>query len=186
MLLQPKNFYQYQREAIGHQLSHDYSMLWLQMGLGKTPITLTTVVDRMRAGTVKKTLIFGPLRVIHSVWAKEARKWEHTKHLRFSVMHGTPQERLRAMFADADVFLCNYENMNWLAEQLDHFYLSQGKELPFEFVVYDEISKLKNAQTRRMKGGTRIKLDKLLHQRLQRVEVHTDSCRCSVDRAQDQ
>jgi len=161
MLLQPKDFYQYQREAITHQLTHDKSMLWLQMGLGKTPISLTTIVDRMRAGTVKKTLIFGPLRVIHSVWAKEARKWEHTKHLRFSVMHGTPQDRTRAMFADADIFLCNYENMNWLAEQLDHFYLSQGKELPFEFVIYDEISKLKNAQTRRMKGGTRIKKDKL-------------------------
>lgn len=135
-------------------------MLWLGMGLGKTPITLTTIVDRMRAGQVKKTLIYGPLRVIQAVWARESRKWSHTKHLRFSVIHGTKEKRARALFADADIYLINYENMNWLAEQLDHYYLSQGKELPFQMVVYDEVSKLKNSTTLRMKGGKRDRKDR--------------------------
>ena len=142
-ILTPQQLYDYQRECVMHQLTHDDSMLWLQMGLGKTPITLTTIVDRMRAGQVKKTLIFGPLRVIQAVWAREARKWTHTKHLRFSVIHGTKEKRARALFADADIYLINYESMNWLAETLDHYYLSQGKPLPFQFAVYDEISKLK-------------------------------------------
>jgi ERCC4-related helicase len=121
-LLKPSQLHDYQRECVMHQLQHDDSMLWLQMGLGKTPITLTTIVDRMRAGHVKKVLIFGPLRVIQAVWAREARKWEHTKHLRFSVMHGSAEKRERALFADADIYLCNYENMNWLAEKLLHYY----------------------------------------------------------------
>lgn len=124
-----------------------------------TPITLTTIVDRMRAGQVQKTLIFGPLRVIQAVWAREARKWTHTNHLRFSVIHGNKEKRSRALFVDADVYLCNYENMSWLAEILCHYYLDQDKPLPFQFVVYDEVSKLKNSTTLRMKGGNRDRKD---------------------------
>lgn len=142
-----------------HQLQHSDSMLWLKMGLGKTPVTLTSIVDRMRAGQVQKTLIFGPLRVIQAVWAREARKWSHTCHLRFSVLHGAKEKRARALFADADIYLCNYENMSWLAEQLLHYYIDQDKELPFQMVVYDEVSKLKNSTTLRMKGGHRDRMD---------------------------
>ncbi len=169
-LLQPNQLHEYQRECVMHQLQHDDSMLWLQMGLGKTPITLTTIIDRMRAGHVKKTLIFGPLRVIQAVWHREARKWEHTKHLRFSVIHGTRDKKERALFADADVYLCNYENMNWLAEQLIHYYISQDKPIPFDFVVYDEVSKMKNSTTKRMGGGTRDVIDKWGAE--QKVKIH--------------
>jgi SNF2 family DNA or RNA helicase len=158
-LLQPQQLHDYQKQCVMHMLQHDDSMLWLGMGLGKTPVTLTTVVDRMRAGQVQKTLVFGPLRVIQAVWAREARKWSHTKHLRFSVVHGTKEKRSRALFADADIYLINYEAMNWLAEQLDHYYISQGKPLPFQMVVYDEVSKLKNSTTLRMAGGNRDRKD---------------------------
>ena len=159
-MLNPNQLHDYQRQCVIHQLTHPDSMLWLQMGLGKTPITLTTIVDRMNAGLVQKTLIFGPLRVIQAVWAREARKWSHTKHLRFSVVHGNKERRQTALFADADIYLTNYENMNWLAQELDHYYLSQDKQLPFDMVVYDEVSKLKNSTTLRMKGGTRDRKDR--------------------------
>lgn len=159
-LLKPQQLHDYQRECVLHQLKHNNSMLWLQMGLGKTPITLTSIVDRMRSGIVKKVLIFGPLRVIQSVWTREARKWEHTKHLRFSVVHGNADVRLRALFTDADVYLINYENMNWLAETLTHYYLSRNQPLPFQMVVYDEVSKLKNSTSMRMVGGTRDRKDR--------------------------
>lgn len=159
MLLTPQQLFAYQRECILHQLYNTDSMLWLGMGLGKTPITLTTIVDRMRAQQVQKTLIFGPLRVIQAVWAREARKWSHTNHLRFSVVHGNKEKRLRSLFADADIYLINYENMNWLAQTLDHYYISQDKPLPFQMVVYDEVSKLKNSTSLRIKGGTRDRKD---------------------------
>lgn len=159
-LLKPQQLYDYQKECVMHMLYNNDTMLWLQMGLGKTPITLTAIVDRMRAGHVRKTLVFGPLRVIQSVWHREARKWEHTRHLKFSIIHGTPEQRKRAMFAQADVYLCNYENMNWLAQELAHYYLSQNKALPFEMVVYDEVSKMKNSTALRMAGGKRDRVDK--------------------------
>lgn len=159
-LLTPQQLHSYQRECVMHQLHHDDSMLWLQMGLGKTPVTLTSIVDRMRAGQVQKTLIFGPLRVIQAVWARESRKWTHTKHLRFSVIHGTKEKRLRALFTEADIYLINYENMNWLAQTLEHYYLAQDKPLPFQMLVYDEVSKMKNSTSLRMKGGNRDRKDK--------------------------
>lgn len=130
-------------------------MLWLGMGLGKTIITLTAIVDRIRTGEIQKVLVWGPVRVITSVWAREARKWSHTRHLRFSVIHGDPDKRKRAMFADADIYLCNYENMNWLAEQLKIYCLDRGRPLPYQMVVYDEVSKLKDSTSLRMKGGNR-------------------------------
>lgn len=159
-LLTPQQLFDFQRECYFHMMNHDDSMLWLQMGMGKTPITLTVILDRMRAGQVQKTLIFGPLRVIQSVWVRESRKWSHTRHLRFSTMHGTREKRSRAMFADADIYLINYESMNWLAQQLDHYYLSQDKPLPFQMVVYDEVSKLKSSTTLRMAGGNRDRKDR--------------------------
>ena len=159
-LMKPQQLYDYQRECILHMLQNDDCMLWLQMGLGKTPITLTAMVDRMRAGQVRKTLVFGPLRVIQAVWHREALKWEHTRHLRFSVMHGDIHRRRRALFADADVYLCNYENMNWLAYELAHYFTSQGKPLPFEMIVYDEVSKMKNSTAQRMAGGKRDRVDR--------------------------
>jgi SNF2 family DNA or RNA helicase len=130
-------------------------MLFLGTGLGKTIITLTTIVDRMRAGQVQKTLIFGPLRVIQAVWEREARKWSHTAHLRFSTLHGPRDKRQRALFSQADIFLVNYEQMNWLAGELDRYYLRQDRPLPFQSVVYDECSKLKSSTTVRMAGGDR-------------------------------
>jgi len=159
-MLKPSNLFEYQRKAVLHQLYHDKSMLWLGCGLGKTPTTLTTIDHRMRAGQVQKTLVFGPLRVIHAVWEREARKWEHTKHLRFSVIHGNEKKRLRQLFASADIYLCNYENMGWLSNVLDHYYISQGKPLPFQMVVYDEITRVKNSNSQRVAGGniTRQKL----------------------------
>jgi len=154
MMLTPEQLRAKQRQAILHQLQHSESMLWMGCGTGKTCVTLTTIEHRMRAQQVRKTLVFGPVRVIHAVWEREARKWEHLQHLRFSVV-GWPnaKKRTRALFADADIYLCNYENMAWLANTLDKYYISQGKPLPFEMVVYDEITQVKNSTSVRISGG---------------------------------
>lgn len=159
-MLKPSQLHDYQRECVLHLLYNPDAMLWLQMGLGKTAVTLTALVERMRSGQIQKILIFGPLRVIQSVWSTECRKWEHTRHLRCAIMHGTKQKRLRELFSNADIYLINYENMNWLADTLKYYYLDQGKPLPFQAVVYDEVSKLKDSTLVRMTGGNRDKKDR--------------------------
>lgn len=155
-MLKPNQFFGYQRKAILHQLHHDESMLWLDMGLGKTPITLTSIERRIRSGQIKKCLVVGPIRVITAVWEREARKWEHTKDLSFSLIRGPEPQRLRALFREADIYLINYENLAWFSNVLTHFYLDKKQDLPFQMVVYDEVSKMKNSQAQRMKGGKRV------------------------------
>jgi len=169
-LLQRHQLHDYQVEAVNHMNAHHHSMLWLGCGLGKTAITLASIVDRMNAGQVQKTLIVAPIRVIHSVWAQEAAKWEFSKHLRFSIIHGTPDRRSRAMFADADVHLINYESLSWFCEQLKHYYTSQGKPIPYQSIVYDEITKVKTSTSKRIAGGyvDRVREDGTEH----RIKVH--------------
>lgn len=167
-MLSPQNLKSYQRECVLKMLYNPEIMLWLQMGLGKTIITLTTIVDLMRAGKVKKTIIFGPIKVIESVWTTEAKKWEHTKHLRFSIIRETPEKRLRALFRDADIYLVNYEMMNWLSENFEKYF--QGKDLPWQCIVYDEISKVKHSTSLRVMGGVRDREDK--HGEIFKIKVH--------------
>lgn len=150
-MLQKNDLHNYQVEGVNHLNTHPRSMLWAFLGAGKTLMTLTSIVDRMNAGQVQKVLILAPLRVCHSVWAKEASKWEHTKHLTFSVVHGTEKQRKQALYSNADVYLINYEGINWLTELLLKYYIDLKKQLPFQMCVYDEISCLKNSQSVRMK-----------------------------------
>lgn len=155
-LLKPDLIRDYQLDNIDFMGENDQVMLWLGCGLGKTIITLTDIVNKINADKVKKVLIFGPIRVIEAVWEREAKKWSHTKHLQFSLLRGTPQQRKRALYRKADIYLCNYENMNWLAELL----LKEFKVFPFDYVVYDEITKVKDSTSMRVAGGTRDKTDK--------------------------
>lgn len=150
MIFTKDHLYDYQKVAVHHILNRDVSMLWLDMGLGKTAITLTAITELMNRNQISKVLIFGPVRVVTTVWEREAAKWEHTKHLQFGLMHGNKAKRLRVLHSDADIYLCNYENMNWLVNEIFNFNITK-----FDMVVYDEVSKLKNANSLRMAGGVR-------------------------------
>lgn len=158
-MLEPADLYDYQRDAVRYGLTRQDTMYWLGLGLGKTSIALTVAVDRMRAGQVNKILVLGPLRVVQSVWHTEARKWSHLQHLRFSMVLGNANERRRALFAKADVFLVNYDNLNWLAEELSHYFVDRGHPVPFDMCIYDEVTKCKNSTSVRINGGKRDVID---------------------------
>jgi SNF2 family DNA or RNA helicase len=134
-------------------------MLWLDMGLGKTIITLTSLAHLIRTQYLRGVVIVAPIRVIRLVWRQEAAKWQHTKHLKFSMVTGTRDQRTRALLRPADIYLINYENLGWLAETLQTYFVKKDKPLPFNGVVWDEISKCKNSATNRVKAVKKI-LDK--------------------------
>lgn len=155
-LLTPNLLHDYQKRAINHQCSHPNSMLWLAMGLGKTIITLTSIAHLIQSRWLKGVLIVAPLRVIRLVWRQEAAKWSHTKGLKFSLVVGTRDQRTRALLAPADVYLLNYDNLGWIAEVLNTYFIEKGRELPFEGIVWDEVSKMKNSTTQRVKSVLKI------------------------------
>jgi SNF2 family DNA or RNA helicase len=149
-MLTPDLLHPYQQKAVNHQCTHQQSMLWLDMGLGKTVITLTSIAHLLSTGFLRGVVIVAPIRVIRLVWRQEAAKWEHTKHLKFSVMAGTRDQRTRALLQHADIYLVNFENMKWLAQTLDTYFVKKKKPIPFDGLVIDEVSKVKNSTTNRV------------------------------------
>ena len=160
-MLTPNLLHDYQKKAVNFQCSQPNTMLWLDMGLGKTVITLTTIAHLVKTQFLKGVLIVAPIRVIRLVWRQEAAKWEHTKHLQFSMVTGTKDQRTRALLRPADIYMTNYENLRWMSETLHTYFVSKGKDLPFTGIVWDEISKMKNSATDRVKA-TKTILDKFV------------------------
>lgn len=150
------HLHEYQQRAVNFQCTRAASMLWLDPGLGKTAITLTSLSHLLSVGFLRGVVIVAPIRVCRLVWRQESSKWSHTKHLRFSMLTGTRDQRTRALLRPADVYLLNYENLGWLAEVLHTYYISKGKQTPFNGLVWDEISKCKNSTTERVKNTMKI------------------------------
>ena len=135
--------------------------MFLDPGLGKTSITLAWILRLKEANPKEKILVIAPIRVCHSVWPNEIAKWDEFKHLKCSIVHGTPAKRLKALQADADIYLVNPEGVPWLTE------LVGKRELPWSTLVIDESSKFKNW------GSKRVKALKPLLQRFKRRLILT-------------
>ena len=138
----------YQRKAIVHTLDHKLVMLWLDCGLGKTVVSLTTILHLTNTFDVWGVLIVGPMRVVQTVWMQEAAEWAHTQGLTFSLIHGKRETRVRALRRKVDIYLVNYENLKWLTDELQSVYLSAGRPLPFNMLILDEITRVKKTRTK--------------------------------------
>ena len=156
-LLTREHMHTYQANAQIHQMTCPKSMLWLSTGIGKSIITLTTILDRLNANQIDRVLVVAPVRVLFSVWDNiESKKWNHTKDLRADVIHGTEMKRIQVLTGSkADILCINPELMNWLTTYLLKYYIAKGKPLPFQMIVYDEITKFKNAKSARYDGSKR-------------------------------
>lgn len=141
----------YQRYAAEFIIAHLVSALLLDMGLGKTSITLTAINDLLfDSFEVHKVLVVAPLRVARDTWSAEIEKWEHLKNLRYSVVIGTAQERLKALTTPADIYIINRENIQWLVEE-------SGLPFDFDMAVIDELSSFKNHQSKRFRAFMKVR-----------------------------
>ena len=145
------DLHKYQHRMIDFIYTTPKCALWAGLGLGKTITTLTAIVDLIDSMAVSKVLIVAPLRVANSVWHKEAANWQHTKHLKFSIVTGSEKERLSALHKTADVYVINRENVHWIVEHLkkDELYTRFWK---FDMIVLDEASSFKSASSQRFKA----------------------------------
>ncbi|MDD6991762.1 MAG: DEAD/DEAH box helicase [Oscillospiraceae bacterium] len=144
----PHNYQQY---AIDYIESHSISAVLLDMGLGKTSITLTAINDLLfDSFDVHKVLVVAPLRVARDTWSAEIEKWSHLKDLRYSVVVGTERERLKALSIPADIYIINRENVQWLIED-------SGFPFDFDMAVIDELSSFKNHQSKRFKAFMKVR-----------------------------
>lgn len=144
----------YQAKAIDFIVDHPNCALFLDMGLGKSVVTLTAI-QRLKDDylEIRKVLVVAPKSVARNTWPTEARKWDHLKDLRISVVMGTAAQRKRALEADADVYVVNRENLVWLVDYCDLTLVRWD----FNCVVLDESSSFKNPQARRYKAIRRMR-----------------------------
>lgn len=138
----------YQAFCINYIKTHPVSALFLDMGLGKTVITLTAIRDLMLDELlVTKTLVIAPLRVARDTWPAETRKWDHLNDLDISVIVGDLRVRESAVSKSALIYIINRENIKWLVE----YYERNGIQWDFDCVVIDELSSFKNYHSQRFK-----------------------------------
>lgn len=136
----------YQKYCIDRIISDSSLGLFLDMGLGKTVITLTAVNELIyNRFEVGKVLVIAPKKVAETTWTNEAQKWEHLHNLRISRVIGTLAQRVRALNTPADVYVINRENVPWLVEY-------DRNSWRFDMVVIDELSSFKSSKAQRFRS----------------------------------
>lgn len=136
--------HKYQEYAVNYILEHKECALILDMGLGKTVITLTALKSLiLDSFEVRKALVVAPLRVARDTWPDEIQKWEHLSMLKYSVAIGDEDTRINAIKQNAQITIINRENIPWLI---------QNTEFDYDMVVIDELSSFKNAKSKRFKA----------------------------------
>ena len=139
----PHNYQQFATERI---VSDACLGLFLEMGLGKTVITLTAINElRYKRWAVSRCLVVAPKKVAEATWSKEAQKWDHLQHLRIVPVLGSAAKRIQALNTPGDIWVTNRENVPWLVEYYRNAW-------PFDMVVLDESSSFKNPQSKRFKA----------------------------------
>ena len=136
----------YQRYCINRLIAEPALGLFLDMGLGKTVITLTAINDlRYNRFAVRRVLVIAPKKVAEDTWTREAGKWDHLKLLRVVPALGSLKKRIRALNSPGDVYVVSRDNVQWL---VDYY----RNDWPFDMVVIDELSSFKNPQAKRFKS----------------------------------
>ncbi|WP_295163319.1 DEAD/DEAH box helicase [Selenomonas sp. F0473] len=139
----------YQQYAIDFIESHKTAAVLLDMGLGKTVITLTALNELLFDHfEISRVLVIAPLRVARNTWPQEIGKWEHLNHIRYSVAVGTEKERLHALRQQVSLYIINRENVPWLVEKTDFSY---------DAIVIDELSSFKNWSSKRFKALMKVR-----------------------------
>ncbi len=138
--------HEYQRFVIDYIKKNPIAAVFLDMGLGKTSITLTALNDLLfDSFDVHRILVVAPLRVARNTWSSEIKKWEHLQDLQYSIVVGTEKERMTALEKRADIYIINRENVQWLVEK-------SGKKFDYDMVVVDELSSFKNHEAKRFRA----------------------------------
>ena len=143
--------HKYQSYATDFIISHPSAASLLDMGLGKSVITLSAIFDLcLDSFLVRKVLVIAPLRVARDTWPTEIEKWDHLRGLSYSVAVGTEVERKAALMQRVSVYIINRENVSWLIEE-------SGLPFDYDMVVIDELSSFKSYQAKRFRSLLKVR-----------------------------
>ena len=139
----------YQTYAKDFVLGHPYCGLILDMGLGKSVITLTALWDLiLDSFDLRRVLVVAPKRVAEDTWPREIEKWEHLKGLTYSLVLGSEKQRRAALQRRAFLYIINRENIAWLVE---------NTRWRFDALVIDELSSFKSSKAQRFRALKKVR-----------------------------
>ena len=146
MKYNPHNYQSFAAEFI---LEHPVCCLMLDMGLGKTVVTLSALWElTLDYFDIGKVLVIAPKRVATDTWPRELSKWEHLTGLTASLVIGNREQREKALNCPAFLYIINRENVCWLVE---------NHRWDFDTVVIDELSSFKSNRTERFKAMKKVR-----------------------------
>lgn len=146
MKYNPHNYQSFAAEFI---LEHPVCCLMLDMGLGKTVVTLSALWElALDYFDIGKVLVIAPKRVATDTWPRELSKWEHLTGLTASLVIGNREQREKALNCPAFLYIINRENVCWLVE---------NHRWDFDTVVIDELSSFKSNRTERFKAMKKVR-----------------------------
>ena len=137
--------YEYQKTAERWVLEKERCCLFLDMGLGKSVVTLTAILDLIDGCEISSALVVAPKKVAETTWTQEARKWDHLQGLRVVPVIGTAKQRLAALNTKADVHVIGRDSYVWLVDTL------KGR-MPWDMLVIDELTSFKSPKSQRFKA----------------------------------
>lgn len=143
--------HEYQVFATEYILQNPIAAILLDMGLGKSVITLTAIFDlTLDSFLIRKVLVVAPLRVARDTWPAEIAKWDHLQGMKYTVAIGNERERKAALMQKVQIYLINRENVEWLVTK-------SGLPFDYDMVVVDELSSFKSHQAKRFKSLMKVR-----------------------------
>lgn len=142
----PHNYQKYAEEFL---LDHEEAGLFMDMGLGKTVVTLTALSKL--SWDIDRVLVIAPKRPAIDTWPEELGKWDHLHGLSWALAVGDPVQRKAALAAGKYITIINRENVAWLVDQY------KRKPWPFDCIVIDELSSFKSSKSQRFRALKRIR-----------------------------
>jgi hypothetical protein len=136
----------YQLDAIEFLKTAAGRLLVAIMGSGKTTVALHATADLKADGELANpVLVVAPLLIAETVWRTEAEAWVDTKDLTIELLLGPAKRRTAALDRPADIYVINYDNLEWLFDEI----VERG--LIFSVLIGDEISRIKTPTAKRTK-----------------------------------
>lgn len=139
----------YQQYATDFIIAHPVCCLILDMGLGKTVITLTALWELLfDYFEIRNVLVIAPKRVAETTWPAEIKKWDHLYGMTYSVAAGTAKQRKEALESGAAVTIIGRDNVSWMTKNI--FF-------NFDMIIIDELSSFKSSKAQRFKDLKKIR-----------------------------
>jgi SNF2 family DNA or RNA helicase len=128
-----------QKETIPFIINNPFCAIFSEMGFGKTIAVLTAVEKLIKSKNIKRTLVVSTLMVSRETWPNEVKSWAHTADIRYQLILGNANQRLKKLESNVPIHIINQENFVWLTEKT-------GLNWPYEMIIFDDAKGFKSAK----------------------------------------